>query len=53
MLSLEAVLRHPALRGMRCVAGQSGLARNVANVAFLDYEPHRAAMPIFTKTSWC
>ena len=39
MLSLEAVLRHPALRGMRCVAGQSGLARNVANVAFLDYEP--------------
>ena len=39
MLSLEAVLRHPALCGMRCVAGRGGLARGVANVAFLDYEP--------------
>ena len=49
MLSLEAVLRHPALRGMRCVAGQSGLARNVANVAFLDYEPTQGSYANFYK----
>ena len=49
MLSLEAVLRHPALRGMRCVAGQSGLARNVANVAFLDYEPTQGSYDNFYK----
>lgn len=49
MLSLEAVLRHPALRGMRCVAGQSGLARNVANVAFLNYEPTQGSYANFYK----
>ena len=49
MLSLEAVLRHQALRGMRCVAGQSGLARNVANVAFLDYEPTQGSYDNFYK----
>ena len=47
MLSLGAVLRHPALRGMRCVAGRSGLARSVANVAFLDYEPTQGSYANF------
>ena len=47
MLSLGAVLRHPALRGMRCVAGRGGLARSVANVAFLDYEPTQGSYANF------
>ena len=47
MLSLEAVLRHPALCGMRCVAGRGGLARGVANVAFLDYEPTQGSYANF------